>query len=205
MNSEFPITPEANTKEAERKQDQFILKHYEQLQKTIAIICRNSGDALTQEEIAGEVFVRTFATLRKKGFIDDGWDTDLDVLKQCKAKAVWWHLTILKENKKHTKGHVSLQQVESADGEGDGYDAEVVEALSVDPDPQAAREDQEMWVAIYGCAEGDYEQDLLLYFSGEMQAQEIAKKHGKHFNTITRHLKGMKTKIRMKLVEEGIV
>ena len=206
MNQDQKIIPEAElTKEAERKQDKWIAENYKRMQKTIAIICRNSGDAFTREELEGEVFVRTFATLRKKGFIDDGWETDTDVLKQCKAKAIWWHLTILKENNKHTKGHVSVQQVESADGEGDGYDVGVVEALSVNPDPQAAREDQEMWVAIYGCAESDYEKDLLLYFRGEIQAQEIAEKHGIHVNTVTRHLKGLKAKIRMKLVEEGIV
>ncbi|PXW70446.1 hypothetical protein C7964_102333 [Loktanella sp. PT4BL] len=189
------------------RQDQFVTQYYKVLNSTIySNLGRYHGP--DKEELAAQVWILLVEKITEKAYIDEGWQGDIDCLRQAKTKISYLALDVMRKT-------IAEQQVvtESYDklisdqDEGLSLPSGFFEATTNEEDlnPERILQRKQLAQAIRSFATSEYENAILDWVMGECMAKHIIAEFSVGKNNLTKDRNELLAKIRSELIFEDYI
>ena len=190
MKPENPLTTERK-----RAIDCWLSANYEELTKHTDKKLKSNG---FQGRDGAEFMSKLYDTLLQHAFYSDGWETDIEILKQSKVRLTGYVLNLHRYYAKHDSTE-DIQEAHNSAG------AELPDSFIVEPEHDKKLHLEQVAQARDAVCQTPYDYDLVLVLQGDETCVAIGQKYGVHHSTVSRHKDQIAQKLREQMLNRGLV
>jgi hypothetical protein len=190
-----PIQSELSKQQQKRKVDRFITKYYAELTDHAEKKMKRWGVTGDPLDHVHDLYL----IIDRLAFVDDGWQGEIDVLRQSKVRLEGLIKDELRKDDYVENGKKLKRTFEDIDDH-----AETIGADQITPEEQLIRAEWQEAIEAF-CGGDPYKLALAAALFGEVSQEWVAEQFSKHKSTVSRDKDKLAKALREYMVQEGLV